>query len=465
MSSKPETLRRFEEELEALPVDEPLPDETFDGLESAKDIEILSKLDLLTYGRERKSWAKKLGISATLLDKIVAQEKSKLSQAGVTGQGKPIFATDPELLAAVPDGAELLHDLEQTFSRHLTLPDGAATVLALWTLFSHCHDVFQISPLLAITSPEKGCGKSSVLMLLSALARKPLATSNITGSALFRSVEQFQPTMLVDEADSFFDGKDDLRGILNSGWQRSMAHVTRTVGDDFTPRAFSTWCPKSIAAIGKLPGTIMDRSLEIRMRRQTSAEQATITPLRADRLGQFEPLRQAAWTWASAIVQDGALSRHEPEMPEGFTNRLGDNWRPLFTIADVIGQEWPERAREAATALAAKGREESWGEQLLRDVMEMFEEEQTDRLLTCDIVSRLAVMEDRPWPECRNGYAIDARFVAKTLGRYEANPRTMRVKGRLGKGYLREVIQEPFHRYCQQELESTNEPKPEAEGF
>jgi putative DNA primase/helicase len=459
---KPETLRRFEDELAELPSDEPLPGETFDETESAQDIEMLAKLDLLTYGRERKSSAKRLGISATLLDKIVVQEKAKLSQSGVTGQGKPIFATDPELLAAVPDGAELLHDLEQTFSRHLTLPDGAATVLALWRLFSHCHDSFQISPLLAITSPEKGCGKSSVLMLLSALVRKPLATSNITGSALFRSVEQFQPTMLVDEGDTFFDGKDDLRGILNSGWLRSSAHVTRTVGENFEPKIFSTWCPKSIAAIGKLPGTIMDRSLEIRMRRQTSAEQSTLTPLRADRLKQFEPLRQAAWTWASAIVQDGALSRHEPEMPEGFTNRLGDNWRPLFTISDVIGQEWPERAREAAVDFASKGREESWGEQLLRDVMAMFDEEKKDRLLSADIVTRLAVMEDRPWPECRNGKPIDARWVAKTLGRYELNPRTVRDDDRRGKGYLRESVWDQFQRYCSPK--PTN-PEPEADGF
>ena len=32
-------------------------------------------------------------------------------------------------------------------------------------------------------------------------------------------------------------------------------------------------------------------------------------------------------------------------------NRIGDNWLPLFAIADVIGNDWPDRVREAAASL------------------------------------------------------------------------------------------------------------------
>ena len=61
---------------------------------------------------------------------------------------------------------------------------------------------------------------------------------------------------------------DELRGILNSGHSRRLAVVIRTVGDEHEARTFSTWCAKAIALIGKLPDTLEDRSIIIRMRRR-----------------------------------------------------------------------------------------------------------------------------------------------------------------------------------------------------
>jgi hypothetical protein len=65
----------------------------------------------------------------------------------------------------------------------------------------------------------------------------------------------------VDEADSFLKLNEELRGIINSGHTRSGAQVLRCAEPNFEPRAFSTWCPKVIALIGRLPSTIEDRSL------------------------------------------------------------------------------------------------------------------------------------------------------------------------------------------------------------
>jgi hypothetical protein len=92
------------------------------------------------------------------------------------------------------------------------------------------------------------------LTVLGALVPKPLPASNITPAALFRAVEHFSPTLLVDEADTFLYGeREELRGVLNSGHTRALAYVVRTVGDEHEPRKFSTWAPKALALIGKLP--------------------------------------------------------------------------------------------------------------------------------------------------------------------------------------------------------------------
>ena len=73
-----------------------------------------------------------------------------------------------------------------------------------------------------------------------------------------------RPTLLIDEADFFLRDNEELRGVLNSGHRRG-GHVIRIVGEDFEPRAFSTFSPCAIALIGRLPATLHDRAIHIRL--------------------------------------------------------------------------------------------------------------------------------------------------------------------------------------------------------
>jgi len=95
-----------------------------------------------------------------------------------------------------------------------------------------------------------------------------VVTSNTTAAALFRSIDQFKPTLLVDELDTFIQAKEELRGILNSGHTRATAHILRCVGHDHEPRPFSTWAPKALAMIGQLPETLRDCVIVVRLKRK-----------------------------------------------------------------------------------------------------------------------------------------------------------------------------------------------------
>src|SRR5439155_9748838 len=138
-----------------------------------------------------------------------------------------------------------------------------------------------------IGSPEKGCGKSTLLDVLSRLVPKPRGASGITAAALFRVIDAYCPTLLLDEADSYARDNEDLRGVLDAGHRRDGA-VIRTVGEDHEPRQFSAWAPVALAAIGHLPGTIEDRSIKIGLRRRRPDE--PIEPLRLDRTDALEKL-------------------------------------------------------------------------------------------------------------------------------------------------------------------------------
>ena len=64
-----------------------------------------------------------------------------------------------------PNLADVLDELSNIYKRYVILPDGAGDALALWTLYSHAFDTFRISPILVISSPEKRCGKTTLVRM------------------------------------------------------------------------------------------------------------------------------------------------------------------------------------------------------------------------------------------------------------------------------------------------------------
>jgi len=372
-----------------------------------------------------------------------------LSSPG-SGSGTPLQLQDPEPWPEPVDGRSLLDELESTVKRYLVLPDGGATALTLFIVHCHAHEAAHVSPILALVSPEKQCGKTVTLELLLALVPRSLLASNITTAAVFRAIELYRPTLLVDEADTFLAEHEELRGVLNSGHSRASAVVVRNVpvaGGDYEPRAFSTWAPKVIAKIGELPETLADRSIRLPMRRWTAAEEATLEEFRRDRVAEHELLRRKAWRWAQDNLD--ALRNADPLIPGALRGRVADNWRPLLAIADHAGGEWPEHARRAALRLSrpADDADQAPSVQLLSDIRELFLDRAMDRLSSYDIVQALKGKEDRPWPEWRNGKPITAPQAARVLRPFGIRPKTIRVGDKTPHGYLRNQFEDAWARY------------------
>src|SRR6266478_6604886 len=125
------------------------------------------------------------------------------------------------------DGRLLLDELARLLRRFLVLPKWGAETLALWTLHTYAFQLRNVSTYLGIESPEKQCGKTTLLTVLCELVHRPEVAANISSPAFFRVIEETQPTLLIDEADTFLQGNDELRGILNSGYTRQTAFVVR----------------------------------------------------------------------------------------------------------------------------------------------------------------------------------------------------------------------------------------------
>jgi putative DNA primase/helicase len=129
-------------------------------------------------------------------------------------------------------------------------------------------------------------------------------------------------------------------------------------------------------------------------------------------------------------------------------NRSADNWRPLISIADLAGHEWPDTARQLATTAAVNKHNDVASVLLLHAIRKMFDEKNADRLASGDIVNRLTNTEGSPWPEYRYGKAISMNQVANLLKEHKIQSKQIRFgPTTTGKGYMREDFKDAFKRY------------------
>jgi hypothetical protein len=373
------------------------------------------------------------------------REKKRKTPGLDSLQGQALNLSDPELWPDTVDGAKLLDDIAVTFRRFVVLPPHADVVEALWCVHAHALDAFGISPVLEINSPELECGKSVNQSVMRRMAPRGLTTTSISMSSIFRTVEKFKPTLFVDEGDAFLSLNEDLRGILNSSHLRNDAFVIRTEGDEHEPRAFSTWCAKSIALIGNLPPTLRSRAITVQMKRKTGQDKVE------DFHGhhpypELEVLKKQAWRWTHDNLS--TIRDARPSMPDGLINRTKDNWSPLFAIAEVAGGGWPKKCMDAAWAFQkGKPDETSIGVMLLSDIQDLFRESEGEPLPTEEILNELSKLDERPWSEWKKGKPITAVQLARLLKPFGIRPTTIRIGDKTPKGYNIEDCVDAFRRY------------------
>jgi len=342
------------------------------------------------------------------------------------------------------DDSQLLDEIADSLRRFVILPSAEIQAVTLWVVHTYAVEATSICPILIIKSAEKRCGKTLLLELLFNLVFRPLSASNITASALFRVIERYKPTMLCDEAETYLQNNDELRGILNAGYRRSSSYVVRTVGDDFEPVVFNTFGPKVIAQIDKPQETLLDRSIMIEMRRKTPDEKPD--RLRSDRVFEdFKHLRQKAIRWTKDNLK--RLADCDPVVPSELNDRARDSWRPLLSIAELSGERWTEYGRICAVKLSKGKSEVSKRTLLLSDIRDIFRKAQTKRMTSADICAELREMESRDWPEWKDGKPITVRQLARMLEPLDIRPKQLKMDKANVRGYELDDFNDSFARY------------------
>lgn len=352
---------------------------------------------------------------------------------------------------------ELLAAIEKFFRRFCVLPDHAYFPVAVWALATHAVEIFDTFGYLALTSPIKGCGKSRVLDVLNLLCRKPQMCACVTPASLFRMLGEM-PTVLIDEMDLLegvkSETQDDIRKILNVGYKRG-ATVPRCDGPDHKVVNFPVFSPKALAAIGSLPRTLMDRSIQIQMQRKTKEE--TLERFLSFRVEpQAVPIALAAGRFASEHIEDIrtaylyiAESSSIDDMP--LSDRDIESWLPLFAVCAVAAPDRLEEIKRCSELMSASKRgadtDESDRLKLLIDIRNQWPAGQTF-WETASLIDSLLGLEESPWSEPMT--KLTPVKLAKLLKPFEITPDKIRdsVTRKAGvRGYHLEPFEKAWRRY------------------
>lgn len=357
--------------------------------------------------------------------------------------------------------AETLAAVEAFLRRFVVFGRPEAVVaVVLWIAHTYAVERADATPYLAVTSAEKGSGKTRAMECLRLLAYgRPSIFIIPTASTIYRMLEA-DPSMplLLDELDAVFKDRSDkyeeVRALINAGHRRG-ATVPRTVttGNKHEVKFFPVFGPKVLAGIGKLPDTVADRSIPIRMLKRKRTE--TVEKFReAHASREAEPIAAAL---AAAIA--ASPPAREAHVPDELPDRAADAWEPLLAIADAAGGTWPGRARRAALILHAdRADDDSLGLRLLADTRVVFDRMEIDRLPTVTIIDALKADEEAPWVDDR--HPLTPERLARLLKPFEIRSRQMKVGNVNVRGFLRDSFADSWDRYLSEPATPRLDPLP-----
>jgi len=145
--------------------------------------------------------------------------------------------------------SELFHQVKSFVHKYLELPDDFEDIASLYVLLTWVYEFAPAVPYLRVIG-DWGSGKTRFLQVVGSVCFRPMFASGATTPApVFRILEQFKGTLVMDEAD-FGDSSawSEMIKVLNNGYRPGMP-VLRADKENNTwyPRSYQVFGPKLIA--------------------------------------------------------------------------------------------------------------------------------------------------------------------------------------------------------------------------
>jgi hypothetical protein len=197
-------------------------------------------------------------------DKITLSPTERLVPYSATNNllkhGVVLFPSEPEEYGTE---ADLVSQIRAFIREYVDMEEDFEELATYYALFSWVYDAFDEVPYVRVRGGY-GSGKTRFLLTLGSICYRPIfASAASTVSPLFRLLDSFRGTLILDEGDfRYSDEKSEIVKILNNGNARGFPVLRTEVSRqrEFDPRAYDVFGPKVIAT----RGFFQDKALESR---------------------------------------------------------------------------------------------------------------------------------------------------------------------------------------------------------
>lgn len=159
--------------------------------------------------------------------------------------------------------ADLVSRIRDFVHRYVDVSEEFEEIATYYVLFTWLYDAFDEVPYIRVRGGY-GSGKTRFLLTIGSICYKPIfASAASTVSPLFRLLDAFRGTLILDEGDfRYSDEKSEVVKILNNGNARGFPVLRTEVSrqKEFDPRAYHVFGPKLVAT----RGFFEDKALESR---------------------------------------------------------------------------------------------------------------------------------------------------------------------------------------------------------
>jgi hypothetical protein len=270
-------------------------------------------------------------------------------------------------------GADWLNYSCRLYDRYVWWPSKAARDAAvLWMAHTYVREpktfrlLSPVTPRFFVLAPGMDSGKSTVMMLFALTCPRAFGIeTEPTEYGLLLSIGGEAPTVLIDELAVLVGNdkrKAGVQAVLLNGYKRSVIPGLEVGGTKLRERnkqieRVPLFAPIALAGTDVVEKSMSDnirmilsRGVIVRMRQAPDGMEIPDMADEEEIVGKaVNRIRLTGTRWVAANLD--WLRAHKPEPAPGCYRRWREIWRPLLSIADAAGEDWPERARKAAQAL------------------------------------------------------------------------------------------------------------------
>jgi hypothetical protein len=302
--------------------------------------------------------------------------------------GVVLFASAPEEYGTERD---LVAAIRAFLHRYVDVSPRFETIASYYVLLSWVYDGFNELPYLRVRG-DYGSGKTRALLTIGSLCYKPIFASGAsTVSPLFRLLDTFRGTLVIDEGDfRMSDEKAEVVKILNNGNARGFpvlrSEVTGKKGE-FDPRAYQVFGPKLIASRGFFD----DKALESRFITEEMGERRLRDdiPINLPRTHAEEALRLRNRLLLFRLRHLGRAVPTEALVDRTIEPRLNQVYVPLLAVVEdeTVRAELRAMARRTHEDLIADRTMETEAH-ILEIIMELVTDPETPQVAIAEITRR-----------------------------------------------------------------------------